>query len=118
MLNKNKKQIVNFIYLQLLFFIYSLAGLASKKASQYKFLSQEFLKYYLVELFVIFIYAFLWQQIIKKYDIVIAYASKGVVIIWMMIWSVMFFKENIKFNNIIGAIIIVCGIWMVSRDDK
>lgn len=107
---------VNFIYLQLIFFIYSFLGILSKKASQYNVFSQEFVKFYAAELFIIFIYAFLWQQIIKKIDIVVAYSSKGIVTIWMLIWSVIFFNESIKLNNVIGAIIIILGIGMVSKD--
>jgi len=112
----NKKS--NFIFLQVVFLIYSFSGIIAKKASQYQFLSYEFIKWYVIELIIIMIYAYLWQQAIKKSNIVTAYAGKGVVIIWMLIWSVLFFGESIKINNIIGAAIIIVGIGLVAMDDK
>ena len=43
-------------------------------------------------------------------------ANKGVVVIINLIWSVLLFREVITIYNIIGAAIIIGGIWMVSSD--
>lgn len=106
------------ILLQLVFMIYSFAGVASKKASEYNFLSPKFLGFYITELVIMMVYAYLWQQVIKKFDLITAYSSKGVVIIWTLIWSMLFFHEKIKINNIIGAIVVILGIMMVVKDGK
>lgn len=117
MFTEKKYKVMDYMFLQLVFFIYSISGIVSKKASQYNLLSKNFIEFYLIELFIIFIYAYLWQKVIKKFSIVTAYSSKGIVVIWMLIWSVLFFNETIKFNNIIGALIIIAGIGMVSLND-
>lgn len=118
MINNKKQRVLDYIFLQFIFLVYSLAGIVSKKASQYNFLSENFIKFYLIELIIIFVYAYLWQQIIKKFDITTAYSSKGIVIIWALLWSVLFFHESIKLTNIIGAFIIIIGIRVVLKDDN
>ncbi|MDF2673281.1 MAG: hypothetical protein K0R09_1546 [Clostridiales bacterium] len=108
----------DFINIQGVYFIYSIGTVASKKASQYPFLSREFLMFYMLELIIIFIYAYLWQVIIKRVDLITAYSSKGAVMFWTLIWSSVLFKEHIKLTNILGLIIITTGILLVIRDDK
>lgn len=114
----NYDKLKNFAGLHLSFLIFSFAGVASKKASSYPLLSTGFIEFYFIELFIIAVFAYLWQQIIKKFDLITAYSNKGVIIIWMLLWSVLFFKETIKWNNILGGIIVILGIIMVVKDDK
>lgn len=112
---KNTK-VKNFIFLQAIFLVYSFTGIVAKKASQFDVLSFNFILWYGMEILIIAVYAVLWQQAIKSFDIVTAYASKGIVIIWMLLWSVLLFNESIKFNNIIGAAVIILGIGLVAAD--
>lgn len=102
--------------LQLSIFILSLANMVAKKASLFNIGSVEFKMYYGLEIFIISLYAILWQQIIKKFDLSVAYANKGTLIIWTFLWAVLFFDEKITINNILGAILVVFGIIMVFRD--
>ena len=62
------------------------------------------------------VYAIIWQQVLKDFSLVTAMASKGVVVIINLIWSVLLFGETVTLYNIIGAVIIIFGIWMVSSD--
>jgi len=39
-------------------------------------------------------------------------------VFWVFLWSVIFFKESIRFNNILGALIIIIGIMLVTKNDK
>lgn len=110
-----KKKFVDFLSLQAAFVLFSFAGIFSKKASQYELLSSEYIMFAGMEFVILFIYAIFWQQIIKKFELSTAYASKGVVIIWTFIWSVIVFNETITINNIIGAAIIICGIIKVNK---
>lgn len=112
-MRSNKK---SFLQLQLAFVIYSLTSIISKKASEFKLLSVAFVVLYLLELLVMFVYAFIWQKILKKYDLVIAYSCKGITIIWTMIWAILLFKESITINNIVGAMIVIIGIVVISYD--
>lgn len=108
----------DFINIQCVYFIYSIGTVASKKASQYLFFSPEFIMFYALELIIISIYAYLWQGVIKRVDLVTAYSNKGVVMFWALIFSSVLFKEHIKLTNILGLIIIATGILLVARDDK
>ena len=61
-------------------------------------------------------YAFLWQKLLKKVDLSIAYVNKGMLLFWSMIWSVVIFREEITILNIIGTIIIFVGIMVVNEN--
>lgn len=104
------------LYLQLIFVLFSFIGVIAKTASQYDLFSKGFIKCYILELLLIIIYAYFWQKIIKNINLVVAYSNKGIVIIWNLLWSVLFFQENITINNIIGSIIIIFGIVLVTND--
>lgn len=114
--NITKKKFVDFLSLQAVFILFSFVGIFSKKASQYEFISPEYIMLVVVELAILFIYAILWQQVIKRFDLSTAYSSKGVIIIWTFLWSMIVFNETVTVNNIIGAIIIICGIIRVNND--
>lgn len=104
--------------LQFSIIILSFGGIFAKKASSYGFLDVEFIAYYSLILLIMVIYAILWQQILKKFILSVAYMNKGTIIIWTFIWARLFFYENITFNNILGAVLIIAGIVMVFKDAK
>ena len=56
------------------------------------------------------LYAVLWQQILKRIDLSLAYMFKGTSIVFVMLLAYVLFGEQITWNNIVGAIIIVGGI--------
>jgi drug/metabolite transporter (DMT)-like permease len=108
---------MTYVYLHILLFVYSLGAVCSKLAGQAKFMSPRFIILYGLVLADLFIYAIVWQQILKKLPLVTAYANKAVTVIWGIIWGMVIFKENITVSNIIGAVIIIVGIYMVVRED-
>ncbi|MEN6461518.1 MAG: transporter [Syntrophomonas sp.] len=105
-------------FLQVSILLLSLTGILAKKASAVEFFSAEFVIYYVLEILIFCVYAIMWQQIIKKFEISIAYANKGTLIIWTFIWARIFFKEIITINNILGALLAISGIVLVFRDAK
>jgi len=116
-MEKIKKRIKNFLFLQSLFLYFSIISIFSKKASVYTLFSVKFFKMYLIVISMLIFYTFLWQLALKKFSLFVAYSSKGIVILWSFIWAVLFFQEKIKVNNIIGAIIVITGIILVSKDE-
>ena len=74
--------------------------------------------FYGLEVVILGIYALLWQQVIKKYDLSIAYANKAVTLIWALLWSVILFKEHLKWNQIVGVLIVIAGIYMLNTTGK
>ena len=116
--NKSKKNLVkNIIILQAIIVIYTLASVAAKFASGEEFLSFKFIVFYGLEILILAVYAILWQQIIKKFQISIAYANRAMGLLWSLVWAIVFFHENITINNIIGVIIVVIGTIIVNSDD-
>ncbi len=116
-MEKIKKRIKDFLFLQSLFLYFSIISIFSKKASACTLFSLEFFKMYLVVISMLIFYSFLWQLALKKFSLFVAYSSKGIVILWGLIWAVLFFQEKIKINNIIGAVIIIIGIVLVSKNE-
>ena len=117
-MKSSTQRLLDITFLQLSILILSLTGILAKKASAVDFLSVEFITYYCLILFIMGIYAILWQQIIKKFELSVAYANKGSLIIWTFIWAVLFFQETITLNNILGAVLVIAGIVMVFKDAK
>lgn len=98
------------------FIIYSASTICAKYAAGQDIFFKMF--FFLgLEVMCLGIYAIVWQQVLKKFSLITAMASKGVVVILNLIWSVILFSETVTLYNIIGAIIIIYGIWMVSTDE-
>lgn len=105
------------ILLQLAVCIYTLSGIAAKMASGYEFLSAGFVVCYTGEILALGMYAVLWQQIIKRIDISIAYANRAIAVFWSMLWAWLIFHEEITLQNIAGIGLIILGIWVVNSGD-
>ena len=108
---------IQIIKIQAIIFLYSIISILSKIASS--FLEKEIwmvMVILLIMLIVLASYAFLWQKLLKKVDLSIAYVNKGMLLFWSMIWSVVIFREEITILNIIGTIIIFVGIMVVNEN--
>lgn len=117
LVKKNKSILKNVFFLQIIIFIYTLATVTAKFASEETFLSFKFILFYGIEIAILGIYALLWQQIIKKFEISIAYANRAMALLWSLVWAVVFFKENITLKNVIGVLIVILGTIIVNRDE-
>lgn len=106
------------IALQLIVLVYTLSGVAAKHASSTKFLSFQFVLFYGLEIAILGVYAVLWQQIIKRIDLSIAYANRAIALLWSMLWSFLIFKESVSIKNLIGVVIVIIGTIIVNSDDK
>ena len=97
--------------------LYTISGIAAKLASNYAFLSMGFILCYGAEIAVLGVYAIIWQQIIKRVDISIAYANRAMAIFWSMLWAFLLFKEQITVQNLLGVALIFIGTWVVNSSD-
>ncbi len=114
---KNNKIIV-FLILHIFLLVTSFFGIASKLAAQEEFLSAKFLLYYAIVLLNLFVYAIVWQQLIKHMPLTTAYANKAVSVIWGVVWGCLFFKETITIKKVIAIIIIITGIILVVTEKE
>lgn len=113
-----KKNIKALVFLHIILFVYSMCGIASKMAGHYPVLSSKFLFFYGIVLAGLFVYALLWQQILKTLPVTLAYVNKAVTIIWGMLWGKLFFGESITWNKLLGATIIICGVYFVISSEE
>lgn len=61
------------------------------------------------------VYAVLWQQIIKRMGLSVAYMFKGTSLIFVLLLSALIFGEAITPQNIVGAVFIIVGIVMYAK---
>lgn len=104
------------LHIELLLF--SLGGVCTKMASQYDFLSFWFIFFYGLVILNLGVYAIVWQQIIKKLPLNTAYSNKAITIVWGILWGFLFFREQITWNMIVGALIVIVGVVLVVRADE
>lgn len=105
-----------YLLLYFTFMIYSATTICSKYAALNKMFSMKFFLFVLLEIIFLGFYALIWQQVLKHFSLITAMANKGIVVIFGLLWSVILFHERVSIYNIIGSIIILIGIWVVSKD--
>lgn len=107
----------NYILLHLNILLFSFTGVFSKAASvQYnRHGLGSILLYVFLMLMVLncFVYALIWQKVIKKFELNVAYANKTVYLIWSQIWAVLIFHESLTPQNIIGLLVVFVGVMVV-----
>ena len=98
----------------------SLSGVCSKMASRYTdhFFSFSFIFWFGLVFVIMFAYAIIWQQILKRMPLTVAYANKPVTLIWGIIWGALIFGEKITVNMLIGAAVIFAGIYLVTGETE
>lgn len=114
-MSKNTKTI---LALNILLIFFSLGGIFSKLASKQSFLSLKFILCYGSLLFIMFVYAIGWQQIIKRLPLTMAYANRAVTIVWGIIWGLLFFNEKLNVGKIIGAVIVIAGVLLYVTESE
>ncbi len=115
---KKKELFKNILILQLIIAFYTLSSVVSKFASGEDFLTFKFVLFYGIEIVILGVYAIFWQQIIKKFEISVAYANKAMALLWSMLWAIVFFHEEITVKNVIGVAIVIIGTLIVNSDES
>lgn len=116
-LKKQNKKLV-FVILHILLLIMSFGGILSKLASAEPFLSLRFCLCYGGMIAILGVYAIAWQQIIKQMSLTTAFCNKAIEIVWGIMWGVLIFKESVKWNMILGAVIVIAGVIIVVTADE
>lgn len=115
-MTKRSSKLSVFIALHTLLLIYSLSGIVSKFASKQLFLSLPFILLYGCMLGILFVYAIVWQQIIKRLPLSVAFANKAVTVIWGIVWGVLVFHEQVNPGMLVGAFLVMMGVILFSTD--
>ena len=64
------------------------------------------------------LYAVLWQQVLKRIELSLAYMFKGTSIVFVMLLAYVLFGEPITWNNILGSTIIIIGIVLYAHSTQ
>ena len=107
---KKKTILSDILFLQLAVLVYSMDTVCAKFASQHPFLSPGYIFFFGLEFVVLGIYAVLWQQAIKRFQLSIAYANKAMGLLWSMLWSHLIFRQGITPAKVIGVLLVMAGV--------
>lgn len=114
----NKNRIKQLFILQAAVLLYTCGGITGKFASARQLFSLQFFILYGLEIVFLGIYAIIWQQVIQKIDLSIAYANRSVNLLWTMLFAVSVFHETITIGNIIGVLLVILGICLVNSTEN
>lgn len=112
------QKIKNIALLQGVIIIYTISSVMSKEASASGENLLRFSFFFGMEFVMLGVYALLWQQIIKRFALSVAYANRSMSVVWSMVWAVIFFHDTITIPNIAGVVLVVAGIWIINTDTE
>lgn len=114
---KKKIGIVDILQIQSAVVIYSLSTVAANLASKHAFLSFKYILFFGLEFVILGIYAIVWQQMIKKFQLSIAYANKALTLMWSMLWNFVIFSQGITPWKVVGVVLVVIGVMVMNFSD-
>ncbi|MBR2810479.1 MAG: sugar ABC transporter permease, partial [Solobacterium sp.] len=89
---------------------------------RYLFQSEDFRKVFsntiIYMLAILFVYAILWQQFLKRFDLTTCYASRAMSSVYTMLIAYLIFHETITLPMIIGSLVIIAGVFLVVSEVK
>ena len=109
-----KLKVADLLLLELSVMVYSLSTVAANMASKHEFLSAGYILFFGLEFLVLGIYAILWQQIIKKFQLSIAYANKSLTLLWSMLWNYLIFSQGITPGKVAGVVLVMVGVMIMN----
>ncbi len=109
----NRERVKDFLLMQISALVISFSNVFSKLAAFEDGITMKFLMFYGLSLFIMMLYAVLWQQILKRVSMTIAYSNRLVSIVWGVVWGCLIFHEKISLFNILGTIIIFIGLYVL-----
>jgi drug/metabolite transporter (DMT)-like permease len=111
------KRAGRFMLLQGLFLLYSVSGVLGKLAAGELWPSLGFFWLYGLSLTILAVYAFLWQRALRLFPLTAAFAGKGTVTLWGIVWGAVFFRESLNPAKILAAVLIAAGVALAGQAD-
>ena len=117
---KKKVALKDILLLQLAVGIYSIntviGGFVGNSLNENGVMSVKTIGLLFFEVVVLGVYAILWQQLIGKFQLSIAYANKAMTLLWSLMWSIVLFHEDVTVYKIIGVIMVMAGTIILNTD--
>lgn len=108
--------IKNILMLQAVVVIYTLSSVVAKLATGKELFSFSFFLFYGLEIAILGVYAILWQQMIKRFDLSIAYANRAMALLWSALWAILLFREGLGPKQVAGIVLVILGTVIVNTD--
>ena len=117
---KKKVALKDILLLQLAVGIYSIntviGGFVGNSLNENGVMSVKTIGLLFLEVVVLGVYAILWQQLIGRFQLSIAYANKAMTLLWSLMWSIVLFHEDVTLYKIIGVIMVMAGTIILNTD--
>ena len=104
------------IFLVVAVAVYSLSGFFSKKAALEAFLSPQYIFYFLGVVFVLGVYAVMWQIALKKVPLNQAYMFRSLGVVYGLSIAHFIFGESVTLQNLIGGALVISAVLIVSTE--
>ncbi len=111
-----KKRITfrDLLVLQAVVVVYTFAGILGKIAAGQA--AGGFFLIYCLQVAVLGIYALLWQQVIKRFELSVAYVNRAAALAWSLLWAVLVFGEQITVKKLAGVAFVILGTLVVNSE--
>ena len=117
--NKKKKfDFKTFAVLHFILLLYSFVGVFMKLAFQNEMFSLKFFLFAGLAVLFLGIYAIVWQQVLKKMPLTVAFTNKAICIVWGMLWGALFLGDQITWYKILGSLIVFPGVVLVVSSNE
>lgn len=113
---------IRMIYLQISIFIFALSNVffkfASSAMAKKGIFSLDFILQMAGGVGCLFLFALIWQQVLKYFELNVANAIKVSYLLWGSLFAIIIFKEKYRLSNFIGMILIMIGIILIILKSK
>ena len=112
-----KTTLLDIVLLEVSVVVYSLSTVAANMASKQEFLSLKYILFFGLDFCILGVYAILWQQVIKKFQLSIAYANKASTLLWSMLWNFIIFSQGITPGKVVGVLMVMVGVVVMNMGE-
>lgn len=111
-----KQKIGNALFLAFAVAVYSSSGFFTKLASQFEFISINYILCLFGVVVVLGTYAVLWQIALKRVNLNQAYLFRSLGLIYGLCIAYFAFHESVLWQNILGALIVLSGLLILLNE--
>jgi drug/metabolite transporter (DMT)-like permease len=120
-LKKRKIGLKDILVMQVVFVIFILSNVVARLASQNldsfaTIFTFRFIMLVSLVLFLLAVYAVIWQQLIKRFELSIAYANKATSYLWALLWGMLIFNESITLSKVAGIAVVIVGVIIMNSE--
>ena len=105
------------LLLQAIIVIYTVSGIMAKFASAGETF-EKIILFFGLDLLLLGVYAILWQQMIKIFDLSVAYANRAMALLWSAVWARIIFGEHVSLKQMLGIVLVIIGTVIINTEKQ